>query len=250
MRSLRRCSWFCTCAHCALTASSWLTNLLYEQPVSGRATRATTAACSTTLRFIFILTFYQLAPPRDPLNDARRAGEQAGAELAGAELRRHAPARFAGEAVGDELLEVVPDFDLDARFLHREQDQQPVVLALLPDAAPAVLEHLDGVFLGRGVRRDRRHRGDDDDVARLRPQLPDQLLHPPRALGVDYVREIVDGFRQLRRERRRLRAGRTRDENQNENQNENRNQNENPEPRTLNPEPRRVTSHDSTHRRS
>ena len=246
---------------------------MYEQPVRGRAASATAAADPADdqnrdedpeadrhrKRRRIALARRRLrrghaierdaAPLRDPLNDARRAGEQADAELAGAELRRHAPARFAGEAVGDELLEVVPDFDLDARFLHREQDQQPVVLALLPDAAPAVLEHLDGVFLGRGVRRDGRHRGDDDDVARLGLQLPDDLLHPPRAVGVDHVREVVDRLRQLGGKRRRLRAGRTR-ENQNENENENRNQNENPEPRTLNPEPGRVTSHDSTRRRS
>src|SRR5688572_16315361 len=32
MRSLRRCSWFSTCAHCVLIASSCPTNLLYEHP--------------------------------------------------------------------------------------------------------------------------------------------------------------------------------------------------------------------------
>ena len=41
IRSLRRCSWFSTCAHCALMASSWPTNLLYEQPVSGSAASTT-----------------------------------------------------------------------------------------------------------------------------------------------------------------------------------------------------------------
>ena len=32
IRSLRRCSWFSTCAHWALMPSSWLTKRLYEQP--------------------------------------------------------------------------------------------------------------------------------------------------------------------------------------------------------------------------
>src|SRR5262249_31370500 len=137
----------------------------------------------------------------DALDDARRAHEQAPAESSRGEVRRHHAARFAGEAVGDELLEVVADFDLDAPLLHREENQQPVVLALLSDAAAAVLEHLDGVFLGRAVWRDRRHGGDDDDVRGFCLQLADQLLHPPRAVGIDHVREVVDGLRQLGRKR-------------------------------------------------
>ena len=39
---MRRCSWFCTCAHCALIASSCVVNLLYEQPDSATRARART----------------------------------------------------------------------------------------------------------------------------------------------------------------------------------------------------------------
>src|SRR3954453_21332023 len=66
MRSLRRCSWFCTCAHCALMASSWLTNLLYEQPVSGSTASARIISRTAVLRVITIPRFYQLDPPPPP----------------------------------------------------------------------------------------------------------------------------------------------------------------------------------------
>src|SRR5215467_8939011 len=68
MRSLRRCSWFCTCAHCALTASSCPTNLLYEQPDKGRATSPSRRSRAANLRVVFIvsipsLSVYQPEPP-------------------------------------------------------------------------------------------------------------------------------------------------------------------------------------------
>jgi hypothetical protein len=51
---LRRWSWLSTCAHCALIACSWLTNVLYEQPVSGAVAMASTTICIKALRVIFI----------------------------------------------------------------------------------------------------------------------------------------------------------------------------------------------------
>src|SRR2546427_5574396 len=66
MRSLRRWSWFSTCAHCALIASSWPTNVLYEQPAKGAATNASATSCTADLRVIVISEFYQLAPPPPP----------------------------------------------------------------------------------------------------------------------------------------------------------------------------------------
>src|SRR4051794_41977901 len=66
MRSLRRWSWFSTCAHCALIPCSWLTNVLYEQPVSGSAATASPTICIRALRVIFISSFYQLEPPPPP----------------------------------------------------------------------------------------------------------------------------------------------------------------------------------------
>ena len=71
-------------------------------------------------------------------------------------LRRHVlAAGFAGEAVGDELLEVVADFDPHLSILDGQQDQQAVVLAVLADAAAAVLEHLHGVLADVAVRLER-----------------------------------------------------------------------------------------------
>src|SRR5207248_8702090 len=61
---------------------------------------------------------------RDASDDALGSGEQAGAVLPGAKMRRHVvAARLAGEPVGDEFLETVADLDADAAFLRRQQDQ-------------------------------------------------------------------------------------------------------------------------------
>src|SRR5687767_1533486 len=53
MRSFRRCSWFSTCAHCVLIASSCPTNLLYEHPESPAVMSATRTA-TPTLRMTVI----------------------------------------------------------------------------------------------------------------------------------------------------------------------------------------------------
>ena len=64
------------------------------------------------------------------------------------------PARFAGEAVGDPLLELVADLDPDLALLEREHDQQAVVLALVADAAAVILEQLVGVLADVAVAVD------------------------------------------------------------------------------------------------
>src|SRR5262245_45274080 len=76
MRSLRRCSWFSTCAHCVLIASSSLTNRLYEQPVEGSAaSTATRTPTPRALLRVMVITvsivmlnarIHQLAPPPPP----------------------------------------------------------------------------------------------------------------------------------------------------------------------------------------
>src|SRR3954447_16304714 len=66
IRSLRRWSWFSTWAHCALMACSWLTKVLYEQPVNGVVATASATICIRALRVIVIRTFYQLEPPPPP----------------------------------------------------------------------------------------------------------------------------------------------------------------------------------------
>src|SRR5262245_21361389 len=66
IRSLRRWSWFSTWAHCALIASSSVTNVLYEQPLSGIARTMSATSGSAVLRKIFMSSFYQLAPPPPP----------------------------------------------------------------------------------------------------------------------------------------------------------------------------------------
>ena len=105
-------------------------------------------------------------------------------------------AGFAGKPVGDELLEVVADFDPHLPVVDGQQDQQPVVLAALADAAAAVLEHLDRVLADVGVRLERLHRGHDDDVAAGLLQRADQRVHLGLARRVDDVGEVVDRLRQ------------------------------------------------------
>ena len=88
----------------------------------------------------------------------------------------HLAARFAGESVRDPLLEPVPDLDPDLPLLDREEDQQPVVLLLVADAAAVVLEHLDGVLADVAVRLDGRDRRDHHDVAAGRFQRAAQPI--------------------------------------------------------------------------
>src|SRR5262245_27373844 len=74
MRSLRRCSWFSTCAHWVLIDSSWPTNVLYEHPVEGSAAAASTSMPIAVLRVKVISIphfesnrgIHQLAPPPPP----------------------------------------------------------------------------------------------------------------------------------------------------------------------------------------
>ncbi len=89
---------------------------------------------------------------RDPSDDARDACEQPWAVLASREIRRHVvTADLAGIPVSDELLEVVADFGPHSAILHRQQHEQAVVLALVADAAAAILEHLHRVLADIGV---------------------------------------------------------------------------------------------------
>ena len=106
---------------------------------------------------------------------------------------------LAGKPVGDELLEVIADFDPDLPIVDGQEDEQPVVLAALADAASAVLEHLDRVFPDVGVGLERLDGGDDDDVAARLLQGADERVHLGRARRIDHAGEIVDRLRELRR---------------------------------------------------
>ena len=135
----------------------------------------------------------------DASDDALGAGAQPCTVLTVPEERGHdLAARLAGEAVRDPLLQVVADFHPHPPFLECQQNQQAVVLALLADALAVVREQLDGVFLDVAVRLDRRHRGDDHDVARRGLEGADHPVHRARAVGVDDLGEIVDRLRELR----------------------------------------------------
>src|SRR5262249_23106719 len=84
----------------------------------------------------------------DAGDDAGRAREQPGAELAVPERGHDDGAdRLAGEAVGDELLEVVAGFDPDRAVVDRGDDEDAVVPAALADPLAAILEELDRVLL-------------------------------------------------------------------------------------------------------
>src|SRR5437588_3425522 len=65
IKSLRRCSWFSTCAHCVLIPSSWPTNLLYEHP-EDIAAAVNSNATNTVDRICLIMPsdyHHPLAPP-------------------------------------------------------------------------------------------------------------------------------------------------------------------------------------------
>jgi len=138
------------------------------------------------------------APLRDPSGDAFGAREKSRAVLPLAEQRRHELAdRFAGEAVGDPLLELVPDLDFDLPLLDRDDDQQAVVPAAFADAAPVVLEQLDGILLDVRKRLDRRNGRDDDDVPGGCLQRAADAIDFGRVLRVEDVGEVVDRLREL-----------------------------------------------------
>src|SRR6185503_13890961 len=126
-----------------------------------------------------------VASLRDARGHARHTGEQAWSVVAAPELGRHVLSqRLAGEPVGDELLQVVPDFDRRLAIVDGGDDEHAVVLAALPDAAAVILEHLHGVLTNVGVRLVSGHRRDDDDVAARLLQRSNQRLHRLLALRV------------------------------------------------------------------
>src|SRR5258706_5490639 len=303
MRSLRRCSWFSTCAHCAFMLSSLLTNELYEQPedtlaasssitsivdricrviipsasiphsafTSGNfparsATAASAAASakpseaaakptppaseaatSTAERADAAVPSAPAAsapartepaaPPRPPDgveedkddekhpdevstgadvgsattrlgrdcpkpdlaslrnagNDTGQACKQTWSVRAAAEFGRHVlPADFTGKNVGDELLEVVADFDPHLPVVHGQKHEGTVVLGALSDPASVVFEHLDGILADVRVRLESRDGRHDDDVAAGLLQRSYEGLHCVLALVVYHVGEVVD----------------------------------------------------------
>jgi hypothetical protein len=108
------------------------------------------------------------------------------------ELRDHVLAGgLAGKAVGDKRLEAVAHLDPGLALLDREQNQQPVVLALLADAAPAVFEQLQRILAEVGIGRQCLDGHDHDDIAAGRLERPDDAIHLEPALRVDDVREVV-----------------------------------------------------------
>ena len=135
----------------------------------------------------------------DPCDKARNSRQNAGAVRAPPELRRHElSAGFAGESVGDELLQVVADLDPDLPIRDGHHDQETVVLAALADAAAAVLEHLDGVLAEIRVRRERLDGCDNDHVAAGLLQRANELSRRGFARWIEYVGEVVDRLRECR----------------------------------------------------
>src|SRR4029079_16815525 len=108
----------------------------------------------------------------DAIDDLGRAAHQPLAGLPLPEFRPDGVAHFAGEAVGDQLLERVADLKPQRAIVHRDDDQQAVVLAFVANAAAPVLEHLDRVLIDAPVRLVSRHGRDDDRVSGRVPQRP------------------------------------------------------------------------------
>ena len=114
-------------------------------------------------------------------------------------IRRHVLATcFAGKAVGDELFQVVADFDPHLPIVDGQEDQRAVVLAALADAAAGFSNIFTGYSrmspygLKVGTSLPRRR------AARLLQRL-NQRLHRLLAGLVDDVGEVVDRLGQLGR---------------------------------------------------
>src|SRR6266536_1705015 len=65
--------------------------------------------------------------------------------------------RLPGITVGNELFEVVADFDADLAIVLCDDDEEAVVLAFVADPSSAVLEHLHGVLVDAAVRLESGH---------------------------------------------------------------------------------------------
>jgi hypothetical protein len=125
-------------------------------------------------------------PSRRPLPSGRRQTRA-----------HHLAAGFSGESVGNPLLQAVADLDPDAPFLHREQNQTPLSLALSPMPRPRFSNILTAS--GRRSRRlDGRNGRDDDRIAGLRLKRAAHAIDLRRARAVDDTGEIVDRSRQFR----------------------------------------------------
>ena len=103
---------------------------------------------------------------RDPADEAGDPRLQARPVLAAREVRRHVVAAdLAGEAVGDELLEVVADLDPHRRSFTASTTSRPLSLPLSPMPRPRFSNILTAYSSDVGVRREtcrssrrRRHR--------------------------------------------------------------------------------------------
>ena len=92
-------------------------NSTTQNPIGNRRRCGAACAVATAAPFDEL----NVAAVGDSLGDARGALDQAAAVIAVAKRGRHRPARFAGEAVGDEALESVPGFDPYLPIVEREQ---------------------------------------------------------------------------------------------------------------------------------
>jgi hypothetical protein len=105
---------------------------------------------------------------------------------------------FAGEAIRDELLQVVADFDFELSILHGSKHQQAIVLSGLTDAFAAVSEHPLGVLINV-LSLERVDGRDNNDIAGRFLQRADQRFQLTLAVRIDHVREVVDRTGELRR---------------------------------------------------
>ena len=100
------------------------------------------------------------------------------------------PEDLADNPVGQDALDAVTRLDPHPPLLQGQQDQDPLVLALLPDA-PGLVE-TGGVIVDHHVPHVR-HRRHDNGRARLLQNLPGEIFHDGPLIRRDYVGKIIDG---------------------------------------------------------
>ena len=133
--------------------------------------------------------------PDDPFG----AQTQSIAVAPGTKLGDHVlTAGLAGESIRHPLFEAVPNLDPDPALTKRQQNQEAVLLFLVTDSAPMVLEQSIGIFANVTVTRDCRHGRDHYDVAARGKERAAHAIDGRGARWIDHPGEVVDGLCQFR----------------------------------------------------
>lgn len=126
---------------------------------------------------------------RDPASDLLRGVHHCRSVLLLGEERAHLAENTAYRAIGKDRFQPVAYLDTVAPVADGKQDEDAIVLALLPNS-PGAKERIRDIFDGLALKRRKRHQSDLCSGGPLRSgQI---LFQPTLGGGIDDAREIAD----------------------------------------------------------